>query len=486
MVGKGESLLAVGELLGAVGGNLFSGNLDAIFLSVATDSRNVTKDSLFVPLVGETQNGHSFIPQAVEKGASIVFVNKNEIEENPDLYASYAAKNPNVCYISVKNTLHALQNAAACYVKTFPSLIKIGITGSCGKTTTKEILLSILKQKYSVIANEGNLNSETGLPLSVFKIRKEHQVGIFEMGMNRKGEIAELSGVLFPNFAIITNIGTAHIGILGTTDAIAEEKKNIFLHFNKNCMGFIPADDKYADYLSKNVEGVIVRCGINCVDKNDHKLFTDVETCGLKGTSFTFKGERMILPLPGKHNFTNAINAIMLASYMGLTGSEIKLGLELLQPMFGRSQVVQINDVMFFLDCYNANPDSMQKALELCDETQLNEKYPNAKKIYVLGDMLELGEESISAHQKIGRRANDSTAKQIVCVGKEMKSAFDLIEKSKATYISDISDESINSLSDSLFKKIVSGDIVLLKGSRGIRLERIFEQIKSLLSEKSI
>ena len=221
-----ESLLSLDEVLLAAKGVLLNKEVPETFCftSVVTDSRQVSAGGLFVPLLGEKQDGHTYIPQALEKGATVVFVVKDKAKET-DYVSLFVKRYPTVFFVAVENTLYALQHIACMYVKKFPKLIKIGITGSNGKTTTKEILAHLLSEKYSVIMNQGNLNSETGLPLSVFAIREYHEVGIFEMGMNRRGEISELASVLLPDVGVITNIGTAHIGILGSKDAIAEEKK---------------------------------------------------------------------------------------------------------------------------------------------------------------------------------------------------------------------------------------------------------------------
>ena len=223
-------LLTIEQLVSGTNGTVVcTGEIkNIIFTSVATDSRMVVENTLFVPLMGEFQNGHKYVPQAIEKGASVIFINKSEYEQKKGEYDSASEKNPNVCFVIVENTLHALQDAAETYVGKFPKLTKISITGSCGKTTTKEMLVSVFKAKYGdkVVYTQGNFNSETGLPLSVFNIRENHEYGIFEMGMNRVDEIGEISKVLKSKYGIITNIGTAHIGILGSQQKIAEEKRN--------------------------------------------------------------------------------------------------------------------------------------------------------------------------------------------------------------------------------------------------------------------
>ncbi|HZK20295.1 MAG TPA: Mur ligase family protein, partial [Treponemataceae bacterium] len=251
------------KLLDAVQGKeLFSKRLKNkkfSFTSVVIDSNDVVAGSLFVPLLGQFQDGHIYVEAAVLKGATVVLVCSSSIEE---FFSTYEKLNSlEVCIIAVENTLYALQALAAAYVREFPNLIKIAITGSSGKTTTKELIASVLKQKYNLVMTEGNLNSETGLPLSVLNIRKEHEVGVFEIGMNRTDEIAELTDVLFPHIAVITNVGTSHIGILGTKDEIAQQKKQIFKNFSNDSVAFIPEHDDYASFLAENVRGKIIYYG---------------------------------------------------------------------------------------------------------------------------------------------------------------------------------------------------------------------------------
>src|SRR5574344_1557813 len=320
---ESQSLLSLEEILSATNGTCISSCSSFSFTSVATDSRQVADGTLFIPLIGEKQDGHAFIPQSAEKGASAVFVCAKNYDADKKMYASLMEKFPLVTFITVNNTLSALQNAAAKYVEKFPSLIRIGVTGSSGKTTTKEIAAAILSQKYSVITNKGNLNSETGLPLSVFNIRAEHQIGLFEMGMNRVNEMGEIASVLKPQYAVITNIGTAHIGILGSRENIAAEKSKIFNYFNGKGVAVIPADDDFTKYLASRVDGRIVYYG----EGSKKSIVKFVEDRGLDGTSFTVGGIPCVLPLPGKYNFKNAQAAVALAEQLGLSPAQIVNGI---------------------------------------------------------------------------------------------------------------------------------------------------------------
>lgn len=466
-----ESLLTLDEVLESTGGIHILGNGNFCFTSVQTDSRNIVEKTLFVPLIGEFQDGHKYIPQAIEKGASVIFVAMANYEKDPEFFTNSSLKNPEVFFIAVENTMHALQAAAGKYVEKFPHLIRVGITGSSGKTTTKEILVSILSQKYNVVSNKGNLNSETGLPLSVFDIRKEHQVGVFEMGMNRHNEIGEISAVLKPRFGIVTNIGTAHVGNLGSRENIAIEKGKIFDHFNGFGTAVIPRDDDFAQFLADRVEGKVVFYG----DGQDESV-KFIRDAGLDGTEFSIDGQNVTLSLPGKYNYKNALGAIALAKVLDVSSEQIADGIKELKPMFGRSQVVK-GKYTIVQDCYNANPDSMEKAVEFISSITS----PN-KKILVLGDMLELGDASVQEHRKIGLAASESGAALVVFIGQEMENGYEaLVEKNPnlvAVFVSGKTDESIEKAVEEICSVAEAGDIILIKASRGMGLERITEKLQ--------
>lgn len=457
------SLLTLNQLVSSVRGQLFDSTVTEIFFSsVATDSRQVVENTLFVPLIGELQDGHKYVESAAEKGASVIFVANSSISEYSEKYQSISKKG--VCLIIVENTLTALQQAASCYVSQFPSLIKVGITGSSGKTTTKELVASVLKQHFDVVMTEGNLNSETGLPLSVFKISTHHQVGVFEMGMNRKGEISELAAVLFPDFGIITNIGTAHIGILGTKDQIAHEKKQIFSHFSEKSIGFVPETDSYASFLAEGVKGTIKTFGLHSMP-----TVTNVQNLGIKGTSFFYKNRSITLSLPGKYNFYDCLAAIAIGEELGLSSLEIKQGIENIHSLFGRSNIIE-GTYTLVEDCYNANFESMLAAISFCQEMNWT-----GRKHYVLGDMLELGESSQEIHQKVISQLLQTKEVGIVLIGPEMVSSYKGLNETVQDIVlcSELDDESVGKACIEFSHFLKRGDMVLIKGSRGIHLERV-------------
>jgi len=283
-----STLLEYEELLEGVKGKNIGTCKTCNFTSVQTDSRNVIKDTLFVPLVGENQDGHIYIPQALEKGASVIFLNNSEAEKNKEKYLELQEKYPSVLFIAVENTLHALQDAAEVYAsKKCRDMIRISITGSSGKTTTKEMMVSVCKAHFGeegVAYTKGNFNSETGLPLTVFTIRGDEKVCVLEMGMNRENEIGEISKVFKSQYGIITNIGTAHIGILGSRENIAREKRKSLSYIPENGAAFVPETDSYGDFCCENVKGKKIKFGYKASEEN-YKVKL-VENKGLFGIDF--------------------------------------------------------------------------------------------------------------------------------------------------------------------------------------------------------
>ncbi len=463
-MGDSSVLLTFDELASAVEGSILANGSSAVGISaVATDSRAVVAGSLFVPLIGEFQDGHAYVRTALESGASAVFIDNLHAKKDGGLYRELAARH-SACVIAVENTLRALQDAARFYRAKFPNLLRIGVTGSSGKTTCKEILASLFQQRYKVVMNEGNLNSETGLPLSVFSIRDHHEVGIFELGMNRRGEIREIAQVLSPDLALITNIGTAHIGILGSKAAIAEEKKSIFGFFSDTCVGFVPERDEWTAFLSQVHSGRVETYG-----RFSTQGFEGSEDLGIDGTLIAYRGLKIRFPLPGPYNLMNALGAISVSEHAGLEPDEIKKGLEGVTPLFGRAQVLREQGRTVIVDCYNANPDSMEKALEFYSSLPWR-----GKKVLVLGSMLELGDESEREHDRICALVSRSDADQVLLFGDDMLSAGRRCDWAGMDVELCGSMEELNRI---LLAVIEEGDLVFLKGSRGMALERTLPSI---------
>ena len=277
-------LMGFSELSRSLGARHFSFSENSGFTSVAIDSRVVQDGALFFAIKGTSCDGHEHVVSAFNAGARGAMVEASKLDAY-DLVNT--AKKMRKDLIVVKNTLQGLQDAARVYLEKFPYLKKIGITGSCGKTTTKEITAAIISCDKNTVMNKGNLNSETGLPLSVFEVRSHHEVGVFELGMNRPGEISEIASVLKPNIALVTNIGTAHIEYFGLKEKILNEKKCIYNYLKKDDVALVPANDEYAYALA---DGVMGNIRFYAAEKFDE--FEGTRSLGLKGTEITWAGEK--------------------------------------------------------------------------------------------------------------------------------------------------------------------------------------------------
>lgn len=474
-----ESLLTKEELLAAVKGRQL-GSADCVFNDVQTDSRNVSADKpcMFVPLMGEFQNGHKYIEDVLAKKASVILINESEYESKTEHYNQLVEKYADVCFLLVENTLHALQDAAEAYVtKKCGNMIRVSITGSSGKTTTKEMMVSVAKAHYgteAVAYTYGNLNSETGLPLSVFKIRGDEKIGIFEMGMNRVNEIGEISKVLKSRYGIITNIGTAHIGILGSQKNIAEEKRKSLAYIPADGAAVVGADDLFADFCTEGVRGKVVKFGRNVPAEISGVRF--VEDKGLFGTDFELDGLPVHLPLSGSYNYLNALSVIACAKEIGIPSSDIKKGLESVASLAGRMEVKECKltngkKVVLIKDCYNANLDSMMKVIDFCSQLK-----NVGKKIFVLADMKELGAESVKSHEAIGRRIGEVCPELVYLVGPEMKAAEKFAEAKdniSVKWFEESNDKNFEAIAADINLQADENDVILLKGSHSMQLEKL-------------
>jgi UDP-N-acetylmuramoyl-tripeptide--D-alanyl-D-alanine ligase len=443
-------------LRAAVGGRFLGGTAGEGFSSVCIDSRQVKPGALFTALEGANQDGHCYVESAFKAGAACALVEESKLQA---LGLEEKAKHWGGLLIVVENTLRALQALAAAYLETFPRLIRVGVTGSSGKTTTKEIAAAITGREMSTVMNPLNLNSETGLPLAVFEVRDHHRVGIFELGMNRRGEIAELARVLKPHVALITNVGFSHVGKIGSRRGIAQEKKQIFSCLGEDDIALIPAACEFRALLAEGLRGIPRFYGPESLEK-----LGPLRDLGLRGTGITWAGEKVLFRLPGKHNLADAVAAIAIARELGIRDRAIREGLELARPLFGRSEILE-GDVTLIRDCYNSNPESAAAAISFCDDLE----YPG-RKVYVLGSMLELGKDSAAAHRELGSSLAYCAADMLFLYGEEMEGAATELAKTDAEYFYT---NSMEELTDSLRDYVEPGDLVLLKGSRGCALERL-------------
>ncbi|HUX36569.1 MAG TPA: Mur ligase family protein, partial [Rectinemataceae bacterium] len=328
------------------------------------------------------------------------------------------------------------------------------------------IVAAMLSRAGKVAMNPGNLNSDQGLALSLFGIEGDEKFGVFEMGMNRRGEMDELAAMYEPDYGLITNIGTAHIGILGSRQAIAEEKKRIFSRFDGRQVGLLREDEDFGAFLSEGVRGEIVKYGVRSTAG-----FAGAEDLGLDGWAIDWEGLHIRFPLVGRHNLDNALAALSLSARMGIRAEEAAAGLEAVRPLFGRSEILR-GPVTVVRDCYNANPESVEAAMGFCDDLAWK-----GRRLYVLGSMLELGADSSAEHRRIGAVAARSRADGLCFFGEESRSGWEAArEAGFGGFLAH--EDDIASLGRRMASWLREGDLVLLKASRGMALERVMDAIR--------
>ena len=443
---------------------LIKGNRD--IRQVVIDSRQVEEGCLFVALQGTRVDGHEFIPQAFKRGAAAVIASHRQWEKRQEDLQSGLQNRPGISVILVEDTLNALQEMSKGYLRQFHQLMRIGVTGSDGKTTTKEILGSIIALDSPTVISRGNLNSEIGLPLSCFQVREHHRISVFELGVNHPGEMDVLADIYRPDMAVITNIGTAHIGLLGSREAIAREKKKIFRYFDGTQKALVFEAEDFYSLLHEGLQGMIIPFG-----PESTRGFEGSEDLGLDGTIIHWEGLRIRFHLYGAHNVRNALAALSVSADLGISKSKIKEGLESVRPLFGRSEVIRGGTVTVIQDCYNANPDSFRQVFSFVSLLPWQ-----GRKIAVLGAMKELGTQSREAHRQIGREALDAGFQSLFLFGEEMEDAFRSIKERGF-------DGAVNWMTDferlrkELLPYLREGDLVVIKGSRAVELERLLPEM---------
>ncbi|MCE1195945.1 UDP-N-acetylmuramoyl-tripeptide--D-alanyl-D-alanine ligase [bacterium] len=461
---RADILFTAGEAAGMIGGAC-RGNLGAAIRSVAADSRKAEAGTLFVAMPGENVDGHDYIVAALRQGAACVLAAAGRKEKVLADIAAAGLGLGEACLVFVDSPLAGLQALAREHRRRMKGLLRIGVTGSSGKTTTKEC----------IAMNEGNLNSDIGLALSMFSLSSVHKVGVFEMGMNRVGEMDELAAIYEPDIGVITNIGVAHIGLIGSREGIAAEKKKIFSRFTGAQRGFVWDGDAFKDFLKEGVRGKVSEFGLSSTVGLE-----GVESRGLEGWKISWQGRECAFPLPGRHNLLNALAALSVAAELGLDPALAAAGLSSVKPLFGRSEIFS-GPVSLVRDCYNANPDSVAAAIDFCDSVEWA-----GRKIYVLGSMRELGSSSAEEHAAMGRRAAASSADAIFFFGDETKASLEAAFAAKSAVRANdgakvektiFHTNDLKTLVDAVLGYLREGDLVLAKASRGLALERFTDAL---------
>ncbi|MFI3243848.1 MAG: UDP-N-acetylmuramoyl-tripeptide--D-alanyl-D-alanine ligase [Akkermansia sp.] len=441
-------------LAAATGGRLLQLGERAITAGLTTDSRALQAGCIFLALVGERFNGNSFAVQAAQQGAAALVL--SEEPEGVDKDCSI---------ILVDDTLAALQQLATWWRGQLGDITVVGLTGSCGKTSTKDMLAAILSQSMSSQATLGNLNNHIGVPLSILRAEQGLQAAIWEMGMNHAGEIAPLCAMTQPHIGIITNVGSAHIEYLGTRQAIAEEKCALARALPLDGALIYPASDDFADYIPTQTRAQCIAVG-----GTDSPVRAENIQCHSKGSDFTLRiigmGEIAIqLPVAGEHMVTNSLLAAAAASYTGCSLQDIAAGLATLAITKGRLSIQEVQGITLVDDSYNANLESMKAALKtVADIPCKGQRYA------ILGKMGELGEFALQAHRELGEQLNGMPYAALLTVGEDCPELQAL--NAAVTSMPSLHAESHELAAELLRDRIVTGDIILFKGSRSAHMER--------------
>lgn len=433
------------------------------------DSRLVEEGYLFFATKGERVDGHSFIGSVYEKGAVCVICEK----ETPEVLS---AEKP---YILVKDSFEALKKTAMFYRDQL-SVPIVGVTGSVGKTSTKEFIAGVLSEKYQVLKTMGNFNNEVGLPLTLLRIREEHEAAVVEMGISNFGEMHRLSEIAKPNICVMTNIGQCHLENLISREGVLKAKSEIFDFMQEDGIVILNQEDDMLNTL-KEIKGKAPRkYGL---DKTDDCYMTEVSDNGILGSSAVFHLGEAVFPvtvkIPGLHMLYNAMAAALVGDRLGLSTKQIQEGISKVVPVDGRSHLIECEDKWILDDCYNANPVSMKAAIDLL-------KTAKGRKVALLGDMFELGEKEAKLHEEVGRYAAWAGIDVIVCVGKLAKNLYD-----GAVLACEEMDGSVNTQlyyfadKDGLFENlsgeenfVMPGDTILVKASHGMGFAQVVEELK--------
>lgn len=452
--------ISINDVAKATGGEIFGGGSFDVkcITGVTMDSRKVTRGNLFVAIKGERVDGHDFISEVFSKGASAVI-------------CDHVPEGVHGPCIVVENTVLALQKLAEWYRLSLDVTV-VGITGSVGKTSTKEIVASVLAEKYNVLKTLGNYNNEIGLPLTVLSLEEKHEIAVLEMGISDFGEMRVLSRVAHPDICVFTNIGQCHLEYLGSRDGILKAKSEIFEYMNPDGRIYLNGDDDKLQTV-KNVNGIVPTFfGFGA---NNDVFPTCIESLGLGGTrmhvNIGTSGFDAEIHMLGNHMVTNALAASAIGRDLGMSFEEIARGLSNAQTISGRSNLIPRNKGFVIDDCYNASPTSMKAAIDTL-------KLAKGRKVAILGDMFELGEDSDKMHAEIGKYAVNSGIDKLICVGENCKKMYAAAMNEKAK-IGLVYYSTLEELLKCLSVEVKENDNILVKASNGMHFAKLIEALKS-------
>lgn len=464
--------LSVERLIEVVGGVLLCGEPESMVNGLVTDSRHVEPGVLFVALPGERVDGHDYIDVAISHGARAALISRPP-EEDSSMIEAYGQRG--VAIVRVADCLHAVQQLAA-YHRSRLFCPVIGVTGSTGKTTTKEFIAAVLSSRTKVVATEGNQNNELGVPLTLLRAGADTDVLVVEMAMRGRDQITRLCEIARPTAGIVTNVGTAHIELLGSQDSIAAAKGELVQAIPPDGAVFLNGDDEYSGVLANYARAPVSKYGL---DESCDVVAREIVLDGESRAHFDLcvRGEcrRVALAIPGRHNVYNALAAAAIASYLEVSVDQIVDGLSEARAGDMRMQSFQsATGVHVINDAYNANPASMRAAIETLAGIETT-----GKRVAVLGDMAELGSLSELAHFRIGEEVARLPIQDLITVGER---AIRIADGARAEGMEDESIwpcASVDEALDVLEKRLVPGDVMLVKASRVIGLEALVDGIVS-------
>ena len=456
--------LTLEEISNAVGGVL-NGPGSQKVTGYSIDSRTLQPGALFFAVKGPRFDGHDFVQQVFQKNAAAAVV-----EEPTTTYSGST--------IRVKSTVEALQTIATEVRRRWGKPI-IGITGSAGKTTTKEMVAAVLGKKFTVLRSMGNLNNEFGLPLCLLRVERYQNIGVLEMGMSAKGEIRKLASIAEPNEGVVTNVNPVHLEFFKSVDEIAEAKAELLDGLHDPKVGYLNNDDSRVRAMSRKFSGKIITYGIKSVAAFKVQQIQDL---GLDGTAFTVHHDRrdlqFVLPLLGQHNVANALAAIAVGATHDVSWEQIREALAEMKPEKMRGQVVKFREGFAVIDdSYNSNPRALSEMIRFMGKLQGYQR-----KILVAGEMLELGPEGLEMHRNCGREAAKAGFETIIAVQGQaaeiLEGAFEAgMDRSRLKFGRDAVETG-----DILARTVRKGDVVLIKGSRGVKLEQALNTLRATFS----
>lgn len=455
--------ITIKNILEATGGTLLCGDEFTPVENIALDSRTMKGRDIFVPIIGEKTDGHLYIDKAFENGAVATFTS-----EDIDVDGVHA-------YIKVDDTVDALQKFGA-YLRDYLGIYIIGVTGSVGKTTTREMIALALSAKYKVTATKGNSNSQVGVPVTLSLLDETAEVAVVEMGVSKPGEMDKLADIVRPDLAVMTNVGYSHVEYMGSPMLTFEQKIRITKHFNDRNILVVNGDDALCNIASLCQKGSVAKYGIN-LPKNFNA--TNIKLDEMSST-FDFKAYDEIVPvklsLPGEHNIYNACCALTIASILDIDLKEAAKKLEEYRGYEGRMNIDEVGGITVIDDAYNASPDSMSAALRVINNIKPGE---GGRRIVVFGDIMELGTETERVHKNVAGKIKCSEPDIVYTVGGYAIRTAEIL-KSEGYEVHAF--KTADGAADKIVDNLREGDVILFKASNSVGLGRIAKKIKEKFS----